>query len=49
VDARQTEQLVVSPADVVSVRDSIEPSLDEPRFYVNRELSLLAFQKRVLE
>jgi polyphosphate kinase len=34
------------PIDVPSLDDS---SLDDPRLYVNRELSLLAFQKRVFE
>jgi polyphosphate kinase len=38
---RQAESNQACPIDV--------SSLDDPRLYVNRELSLLAFQKRVLE
>lgn len=38
-----------APASSTSSQSPGEPDLADPRYYVNRELSLLAFQRRVLE
>lgn len=48
--ATKTKHLVSRPACRPQPEGSNDTrSLDEPELYVNRELSLLAFQKRVLE
>src|SRR4051812_696117 len=47
--ASPRQKTVLSTATPATAAAIAAPDLDEPSLYINRELSLLAFQRRVLE
>ena len=46
---RKRKKAARAPSDPPPVESGVAADLDDPSLYINRELSLLAFQRRVLE
>jgi polyphosphate kinase len=46
---RRTRKAAASPVEAVPAVPAAGPGLDDPKYYLNRELSLLEFQERVLD
>ena len=48
-NASDPRKKTVRRLDAPAKRSTEAPDLNDPQYYLNRELSLLAFQRRVLE